>query len=314
MNKLYEKEFISITGGVPFKTYICNINSNPLHWHPELEILYLIDGELEVRIENQNYLLKKNDIILINSNQTHSYKKNNDENLAIVLQINTDNFKYIYPDINNIHFKCNSLIENDFEEKFDELRTNLLTLLSVYDKKEDGFVIELNIFLQQIILLLIRKFDKVQIEESMLEKSSESLRRLDRILNYIDENYDRKITLETLAKLEFLSTFYISRFFKENVGINFQDYLKSVRLHQGYRLIVETDQKIIDIAMKCGFSNPQTFSTHFKNEFKVSPTDLRKMNIDALFQLDNKYISKEHKFTEVDLSKVFEIIYPKYGK
>jgi xylan 1,4-beta-xylosidase len=300
----YNQEVIQYTNGLPIKLYVCRIESVPFHWHQEMEIIYLVQGELQVNIENQRYHLQKENLVLINTNEVHSFQQTDKENLAIVIQLDLKRFKGYYPQIEKTHFFCNSLLDKNAHEKYIILKKFLSKILHVYDQKEPGFIIELNIIIQQIILHLIRGFEKTVINEENLEKSSDNLKRLERILKYIDEHYTEKITLDEIAKSEYISTYYFSHFFKDKMGMTFQTYLKHVRLKKAHNMLLETDEKIVDIAHKSGFANSQMFASYFKEEFGMTPTQLRNESFQGAIMLENDKAVDQHKYIDEDIKTV----------
>ena len=88
---------------------------------------------------------------------------------------------------------------------------------------------------------------------------------------YIGENYSQKITLEGLAKMVYLSPAYLSRVFKQETGMNFNEYLNRVRINRVKELLKTTDMKLAEIAALTGFSDEFYLSRQFKKATGVSP-------------------------------------------
>lgn len=304
MKYRYNKEIIKYTNGLPLKLYVCRIDSVPFHWHSEMEILFLVQGSLNVKIEKNNYQLQQDDLILLNGNEVHSFERTEQENLVIIVQIDLERFKSYYPAINKTYFLCNSIEWDKDNEKMIKLRHLLVDILKVFNKKEAGFMIELDIIVQNIILHLIREYEKITINEEKNEKSSENLKRLERILKYIDQHYSTKITLDDIAKSEYLSTYYFSHFFKDKIGMTFQAYLKHVRLKKAYLMLIQSDMKIVDIAHKCGFTNSQIFSSYFKEEFGVSPTQQRRNLVEGKIKMKDNQAIEHSKYFDEDINTV----------
>lgn len=96
------------------------------------------------------------------------------------------------------------------------------------------------------------------------------------IINYIEDNYTNSdITLSSIAHKFHISPNYISRFFKENTGQNYMDYISSLRLKKAYKLICDTDLPIRDVALKVGYLDPVNFTKKFKKIYKCTPSELR---------------------------------------
>ncbi|MHC1695099.1 MAG: pyruvate formate lyase family protein [Eubacteriales bacterium] len=95
------------------------------------------------------------------------------------------------------------------------------------------------------------------------------------ILKYINENLDRKTTLEEMSRLSGYSSWHFCEKFKSYSGINFHDYVNSKRIQSAARDIL-SGQKTIDVAMSYGYSDSSGFNRAFLREYKCSPSEYRK--------------------------------------
>lgn len=93
---------------------------------------------------------------------------------------------------------------------------------------------------------------------------------------YIDKHYDEDLTLEILAKETHMNPYYFSTFFKKNAGENFKDYVSRVRVQHAVSLLVSTDMKAYEIALKVGFSDARSFSENFQRIYHETPIAYRK--------------------------------------
>ncbi|MCQ2558532.1 MAG: AraC family transcriptional regulator, partial [Oscillospiraceae bacterium] len=100
--------------------------------------------------------------------------------------------------------------------------------------------------------------------------------RLQSITDYIDQNCQRKLLLAEIAQREDLSLTYLSHFFKDNLGMTFQDYLNRKRLEYACQLLFESDRKILDIALSSGFSDVRYFNEAFRARYGCTPKEWRK--------------------------------------
>lgn len=120
-------------------------------------------------------------------------------------------------------------------------------------------------FLREILIII-----SSELNENRFSKT------LNDILEYINLNYHEPITLGTLAKKFRLSESYIARIFKTKLGTTTSDYINLVRVQAACNLLLNTKQKIGDIAYKCGYSNPYYFSRVFRNFYGITPGEFRK--------------------------------------
>ena len=98
---------------------------------------------------------------------------------------------------------------------------------------------------------------------------------LGEILLYIQDHYFEKIDLDFLSKEFFLSKSYISRIFKQKLGVNFITYLTDYRLARAKELLEQTNYKVYYISEQVGFSDYSYFCTVFKKAFEMSPSEYR---------------------------------------
>lgn len=102
-------------------------------------------------------------------------------------------------------------------------------------------------------------------------------RRIQKIDDYIRDNYSDRITVEDMAELINISPAAFSRFFKAHTGSNFVDYLANVRIGLVTRFLVETSKSVSEICYECGFNNISNFNRIFKSKKGCSPKEFREI-------------------------------------
>lgn len=119
---------------------------------------------------------------------------------------------------------------------------------------------------------------KNQIDAFLLQKETAPKQNpiIDRIIDYVEQNYGRDISLNTLASMFFFHPKYISRIFKQETGRKFSDYLCEFRIAKAKELLIQTDEKLFDIACQVGFSDPSYFANSFKKIVGCYPSAYRK--------------------------------------
>jgi AraC-like DNA-binding protein len=97
----------------------------------------------------------------------------------------------------------------------------------------------------------------------------------EKILKYIDENYtDSQISLEEVADNFNITPQYLSKFFKENIGVNYLNYVNEKRINNAIEYL-KRDEKVKDAAVKSGFDNIGTFINVFKKHVGVTPGEYK---------------------------------------
>ncbi|PAD32226.1 response regulator transcription factor [Paenibacillus sp. 7523-1] len=98
---------------------------------------------------------------------------------------------------------------------------------------------------------------------------------LTKVKSYIEENYDSNITLESMAALVYMNSYYFSSFFKKHTGQNFKNYVTEVRMSHALKLLMETELLVYEIADRVGYNNVRHFSDMFKKRYGKVPQDYR---------------------------------------
>ncbi len=142
---------------------------------------------------------------------------------------------------------------------------NIGGLYNLIQKCED--VNELSIILSDVSYDISKKvndFNTNSIKSSIVKA-----------LDFIKENYKHQITLNDVSEHIFLSTYYVSRMFKKELGKNFIDILNECRIDSAKSLLKSTDYKTYEIADMVGINDPHYFSKIFKKYVGVTPTQYR---------------------------------------
>lgn len=95
---------------------------------------------------------------------------------------------------------------------------------------------------------------------------------------YIEENYQKDISLDDVSRSVDISPYYFSKLFKEETGENFIEYLTNLRIEKAKKLLVKSDMNIKNICLDTGYSDPNYFSRIFKKQVGVTPTEYRESN------------------------------------
>ncbi|MDD3403516.1 MAG: AraC family transcriptional regulator [Hespellia sp.] len=100
---------------------------------------------------------------------------------------------------------------------------------------------------------------------------------LQQIKEYINNNYEKTITLDQLADMYYINKFYLSRIFKEEHGVTIHNYIQQLRITHAKRLLRFSDMNINEIATVCGLNDANYFSRVFKKVEGISPGEFRKI-------------------------------------
>lgn len=145
-------------------------------------------------------------------------------------------------------------------------------LLDTWNDKGPGYEFVAATYLRQL-LILISQNNKKQ------SKNRAVSLKIDRIIEYMRQNIDSKITLEELSRIAGLSTFYLSRAFKEATGYPIIMYFNKMKIDKAKEMLIEGNKKVKEVAYGLGYSNEFYFSRTFKRIEGLSPKEFYSKNV-----------------------------------
>ncbi|WP_158702803.1 GH39 family glycosyl hydrolase [Paenibacillus faecalis] len=270
----YNFELIATNDYIPFRLLLHRPNYVQMHWHEDMEILFVLSGNAQLLRKQERFLLKESDITVINSKEVHSIS-GDEQCLLLVLQISQSYLEQQYGSMKDLQFICNSSqYDQKHQEEFDTIRQMLAHMMFIYTKQENGYELEMKGMLFRLIAYLVKYFAKERSPADHLT-DVKYMDRLMAITEYIQQNYSEPITLTELAEKEYLSVHYLSRFFKKVLGITFSNYLNGVRLEHAMYDLLYTDETITQIAINNGFPNLKSFNKVFHEAYGQSAKQYR---------------------------------------
>lgn len=235
-------------------------------------ILFVIQGKLLLSLSEHDFSLGENDLIVLNHNEIYT-ASGADDTIVIRLHITSPFFTSYYADYFQLAFDCvSSQIDTGREKMITLLRKYLAEMVIAQSHKAKGSKLETQTALFQIMLLLTRFFKK---ELPTRDGASIHDTRITRITQQLEQQFDEPITLQDIAEQEFLSTSYLSRYFKKVTGLGFLQYLTQIRLKHSLEDLRTSSDNISQIAQKNGFSSPKNFTTSFKARYGKTPATYR---------------------------------------
>lgn len=243
------------------------------HFHQDIELLYLLEGTMELTTGDRKVTLEADDIIVINANKQHYYHASDNilfAQLMIAYNMVSDIFQ-----TTEVIFWCDSTKGDN--EHFVALRKVMKQLLNHYLSTKGNVANFGHIALcYQVMDILSTNFLVQAADKEQMSDEDRFEYRIMQINNYIRANYQQQISLKDLAEKLYLSNGYLSRFFKKNYGMSFAEYLTSIRLYHVVDEILYSDQPITRIAYDNGFTNAAMFNKSFKKTYGETPSEMRK--------------------------------------
>ncbi len=239
-------------------------NQNPM-------LIYVLDGTLDITLENVRYHLTADHFMVLNANEDHRLSSDN-KLLAGVIYIN-QHLLTNYVDMSDKQFFCNTTVDKD--EAYDEIRLILKKIFGQYFYSQEIGEIYVNSLYYSLLSTMLFNFTVGKKNELDVDS-----KRISDITAYIYANYQYQITLNDLSEKLFLSSSYLSKYIKKHLGTNFLTYLNKVRLEQAMKEMMQGQKSILHIALDNGFPNAYAFNKTFKEMYKMTPSAWQEQKAD----------------------------------
>ncbi len=250
----------------------------PLHFHPEYELNFIYNGDGVRRVIGDHMEeIGKYELVLVGPNLPHCWELHNCKNKEIhevTIHIHNDLLdekllsRRVFKSIKDmLNRSIHGIL---FSEKIsEEIMPRLLEL-----PKTSG----VDYFLEFISILqdLSNSRNQKLLSTSFSNYNEfENSDKIKKIYEYIQNNFDRKITLDEISALINMTPVSFNRFIKSRTGKTFIAFTNSTRVSYATRFLLETDMSVGEIAYKCGFNNLAHFNRMFKKIKKATPSEFR---------------------------------------
>ena len=265
-----------------FKVNIYRNMEEAQHLHTDVELLYVVEGSIKVKLKDTTFTLERDDVLVINSSIQHSIES---VGKSIVCSIMYD-YQILVHILKkpNSFFLCNSAADRS---------KSYIEIISLCRDVVYQHVTSLKKTDSLIYSLLYRLLDEL-IEHHMVDDTNTEIsenydadEKLQIIIHYVHTNYQDGISLSDLAKQMYTSTSTLSRLFKKQTGTYFAEYVNQVRTRYAIDELLYTEKNMTKIAMDCGFSNASAFTKVFREIYNMAPTEYRQKMKGQAVQVDD---------------------------
>ncbi|MFI5159710.1 MAG: AraC family transcriptional regulator [Sphingobacteriales bacterium] len=251
----------------------------PLHYHDEYEINLILNAKGAKRVIGGHIeVIDDVELVLIGPNLYHTWFTHNcqcEEMIEVTIQFHKDLFDERFLKRNQLSFLKNMLDRSQRGISFSaETALSLKDRLLSLDKKT-GFdsVLELLSVLHD--LSVSRNMRTLSEASFSNEKFYYNSRRIEKVFEYMNNNYNKTVSLAEVSRIANMPEASFSRFIKKRTGKTFIDSLNEIRLGHASRMLIDTTNTISEIAYKCGFNNISNFNRIFKRKKFCIPREFR---------------------------------------
>ena len=254
-----------------------------LHSHNYYEFYFFLEGAVQMQIGDTVYPIRYGDIMLLPPGISHrpiiKYEEQpyrrfvfwiSKEYCNQLLQSSPD-YAYI---MQYVEIEKKYIFHTD-QLAFHSIQSKLMRLLEEMRSKKFGRDAQIAVCINDLVLSI----NRLAYEQNTPKQKHHEYRLYEQLTEYIEEHMDEDLSLETLAKLFFVSKYHIAHVFKDNIGISIHQYITKKRLSL-CKDAISGKMNITDAYHKFGFGDYSSFYRAFKKEFGISPKDYRDMQID----------------------------------
>lgn len=273
------------TQGFPFQIYSApeaqDSDLVPYHWHPEMEIITVLQGQVRVMIADKQYVGQEGDVFFVSAGQLHEIR-GGVENLFRAFVFPMDFLQFRRADIAQnellapleeglLRFPAYVSGETEVGQAlFEELKKMIRTCAN------QSFGHQLLVKSSLLYMIGLLASAHMLVQRPMRPGEEYRVQMLREIIEYLAEHCTEKLRLNDVAARFGLSPQYFCSFFKENSGRTLVQHINFLRIERASRLLRETEEPILEISLNVGFENVSYFIKRFREVYSCTPTEYRR--------------------------------------
>ena len=248
----------------------------PAHWHDDIEMIFVLSGEMQYKVNRETVTLKENEGILVNARQLHfgfSSKKTECDFICILLHPLILCATYAYERDFVLPVLCNpnaAFIKlNKNVEWHKIIIENIQSMYSYKDKKIAPMKIQA-LFSD----IWIQLYENISSKNNQIKQSAD-FSVVKKMIGFIQQNYTAKISLADIAASGAVGQSKCCKLFAKYISQTPNMYLTQYRLDKSTELLLKTDMTITEIAHAVGFGGSSYYAETFRKQCGKSPTEYR---------------------------------------
>lgn len=272
------------------------------HWHPEMELTWIVSGEIEYHVNEQKYILKEGEGLFCNSGTLHAGYRREGKNCDYLSITFHPRFLYGYEESILQKKYVEPVIANDawgslkLEKRVIWHQEIIRWMQDIYamacgagllkggvwesghgmgKKVSADYELQVHLILMQIWQKLYRYFTALPEEDSQPQRH---LQRLRDIVSYIQENYDQEISLDDVADHVNICKSECCRFFKKHMNMTILEYLLFLRIQKSLPML-KAGESVTKTAGLVGFASPSYYGQIFKRYMNCTPKEYQKTSV-----------------------------------
>ncbi len=254
-----------------------NLRYRAGHFHNEIEVFYMVSGSVRCCFKEEEVIIGEGSCILINSRVIHQFICESPTAECTYIQVDMDEYighllpgteGYLPMLINRLRSKKYGVYKDT-----GELRDIVISIEEEANSQKANFQCYIKSHLYHLAAFMCRN----GFAASEGEAKSAELIKIMPAIKYIEENFDKEITLNALCETINVSKYHFCRIFKKVTDITSAEYVNLYRLYRAENLLMGTSGSVSEIAFSCGFASIQYFNKMFKRYRACTPKEYRAM-------------------------------------
>ena len=239
----------------------------PYHWHKEFELIYVMDGEVAVKVNTNDRVLHTDEFLLLNSAENHSLSSENAK--CLILDIS---YEFAEKFDSSLYSSAFRIVGGSGAEE--EIHNLLWQLSRTLNEPELPGLRQYSIITDILHVLFVQC--KHENTNAVSDEEQARSRHVKLVKEYLQQHFREEITEMEVAKMLGLSPIYLSTLFSKTVGMQFREYLLKIRLEHAMDALLNKHMSIEDAAKAGGFPSKRTFIAKCKRAYNITPFQLMK--------------------------------------
>ncbi len=239
----------------------------PYHWHKEIELVYVLDGDVKIKVNTLDRELHADEFLLLNSGENHSISAENAK--CLILDISYEFAEQFDASLYNSAFKV--VPGSGAEEEIHNLLWQLSRTVNepkLPDLRQYSIITDI----LHVLFVQCRHENPNAVKEGEKVQS----RHVKLAIEYIEQHYREEFTEKGVAEILGVQPVYLAQRFKEATGKTFTEYVMEFRLERAMDALINKGMPIDDAADYGGFPSKRTFVAKCKRIYNITPFQLLK--------------------------------------
>ncbi|MBO5144657.1 MAG: helix-turn-helix transcriptional regulator [Lachnospiraceae bacterium] len=252
------------------------------HWHPEIEITFIESGQMLYKVNQLAFHLKTGDMLFGNANTLHAGEMKNQQDCEYIsitfsprliygFYQSSICLKYVEPLTQDLSL---SAIHLDYTQEWHTVFAALIKeMIALYENQQNFYELEISIRLQSLWKLILEHYTPANNASAHDKRDYDRIRE---IMNYVEQHFHEKITLEDISAHLHLCESECSRLFKRYMNLSLFSFLQEYRVERSLEYLADRNETVSGAAEKCGFADSNYYAKVFAKIKGISPSAYRK--------------------------------------